>query len=110
MIKVKAVIPDEKFQSLRVKGHADFAPGGKDLVCAGVSAVVVGGINALKYPNSFEIYQESGLAVIKLKPKEEITNYDAVVINTMLEQLETIANSYGDYITVNYNLRKDLKK
>ena len=109
MIKVKAVIPGGKFESLRVKGHAEFAPGGQDLVCAGVSAVVVGGINALKYPNSFQIFQESGLAVIKLKPNEEITNYDAVVLNTMLEQLETIAQSYGNYIQVNYHLRKETK-
>ena len=109
MIKVKAIIPDGKFQSLRVKGHADFAPGGQDLVCAGVSAVVIGGINALKHPESFEIFQESGLAVIKLKPKEEITNYDATVINTMLDQLETIQQSYGKYITINYNLRKESK-
>ena len=107
MIKVKAVIPGGKFESLRVKGHAEFAPGGQDLVCAGVSAIVVGGINALKYREMFEIFQKPGLAVIKLKPKEEITNYDAVVINTMLEQLETIAESYGDYIQVNYHLRKD---
>jgi hypothetical protein len=109
MIKVKAVIPDGKFESLRVKGHADFAPHGQDLVCAGVSAIVIGGINSLKYPESFDIFQESGLVVIKLKPKENITNYDAVVINTMLIQLETIEQSYGKYITVNYHSRKETK-
>lgn len=110
MIKVKAVIlPDGKFQSLRVKGHADFAPHGQDLVCAGVSAIVTGGINALKHPDSFDIYLESGLAVIKLKSKEDITNYDAVVINTMLDQLETIEESYGDYIKLNYGSRKENK-
>lgn len=107
MIKVKAVITDGMFESLRVKGHADFAPNGHDLVCAGVSAVVTGGINSLKHPESFQIFQESGLTVIKLKPKEQITNYDAVVINTILTQLETIEASYGKYITLNYHSRKE---
>lgn len=110
MIKVKAVIlPGGRFESLRVKGHAEFAPGGQDLVCAGVSAIVVGGINALKNPQSFNIFQEPGLVVIKLKPKEDITNYDAVVINTMLDQLQTIEESYGDYIQMNYHSRKETK-
>lgn len=107
MIKVKAIIPDGKFESLRVKGHANFAPGGQDLVCAGVSAIVIGGINALRNPESFEIFQEPGLAVIKLKPKEDITNYDATVINTILDQLQTIEESYGQYITMNYHSRKE---
>lgn len=104
MIKVKAIIqPGGRFESLRVKGHAGSGPFGHDLVCAGVTAVVTGGINALKYRDSFTIFQETGLAVIKLKPKEQITNYDAVVINTILDQLETIAESYGSYITINYS-------
>lgn len=103
MIKVKAVIPDGKFESLRVKGHADFAPHGQDLVCAAVSAIVTGGINALKHPDSFKIFQDTGITVIKLKPKEDITNYDATVINVILDQLETIEQSYGDFIKMSYN-------
>ncbi len=109
MIKVKVVIPDGKFESLRVKGHADFAPHGQDLVCAGVSAIVVGGINALKHPESFKIFQETGLVVIKLKPKEDITNYDATVINVMLDQLDTIEESYGDFIKMSYNSERQIK-
>ena len=54
----------------------------------------------------FDQYTKN-LAVIKLKPKEEITNYDATVINTILDQLETIQQSYGKYITLNYHSRKE---
>ena len=107
MIKVKAVITDGVFESLRVKGHADFAPNGQDLVCAGVSAIVIGGINSIEHHESFQIFQESGLTVIKLKPNEQITNHDAVVINTILTQLETIEASYGKYISLNYHSRKE---
>lgn len=109
MIKVKAVIPDGKFESLRVKGHADFAPNGQDLVCAAVSAIVTGGINALKHPDSFNIFQDTGITVIKLKPKEDITNYDATVINVILDQLETIEQSYGNYIKLSYNSERQIK-
>lgn len=109
MIKVKAVIPDGKFESLRVKGHADFAPHGQDLVCAAVSAIVTGGINALKHPDSFNIFQDTGITVIKLKPKEDITNYDATVINVILDQLETIEQSYGDFIKMSYNSERQIK-
>lgn len=102
MIKVKvAITKSGMFESLRVKGHADFAPGGQDLVCAAVSAVVTGGFNALKNKGSFDMFLESGMAVLKLKPKEHITNYDAVVINVILDQLETIEESYGKFIKIN---------
>ena len=107
MIKVKTVIlPGGQFESLRVKGHAGSGPYGHDLVCAGVSTVMIGGINALDHPESFQIFQEDGLVVIKLKPKEQITNHDAVVINTMLTMLETIEQSYGDFIKLNYHSGK----
>lgn len=109
MIKVKLQMPYGKFESLRVKGHAEFGPNGHDLVCAGVSAIMTGGINALKNSNIFEIFQDNGIAVIKLKKKCEITNYDAVVINTILTQLETIETSYPDHISLNYIERKPKK-
>ena len=35
-------------QSFKMTGHADYAPHGQDLVCAGTTAVVFGSINAVE--------------------------------------------------------------
>jgi uncharacterized protein YsxB (DUF464 family) len=38
----------DSIQSFEISGHAFFANRGKDIVCAGVSAVSVGAINAVQ--------------------------------------------------------------
>ena len=47
MVKVNVKHKENKVISLTMKGHADFAEEGQDLVCAGASSVVVGMMNAL---------------------------------------------------------------
>ena len=47
MIKVIIEKNDSIINSLEVSGHSNYDEKGKDIVCAGVSAIVVGGINAL---------------------------------------------------------------
>jgi uncharacterized protein YsxB (DUF464 family) len=48
MISIVLKETDGHFVSLEAKGHANTAPYGADLVCAAVSAVLLGGFNALK--------------------------------------------------------------
>ena len=47
MIKIVLTYKDNKIDALEIKGHANSAEYGKDLVCAAVSAISVGGLNAL---------------------------------------------------------------
>ena len=55
MIKATFVYCDKDLKSLTVKGHANSAPYGEDLVCAAISAIVVGGLNA--YTDDPSIYE-----------------------------------------------------
>ena len=48
MISVNVTFMGSDVKSLTVSGHANYDKYGKDIVCAGVSAVVTGGINALE--------------------------------------------------------------
>ena len=47
MINVKVNYLNDQIDELIVKGHSNFAPKGSDIVCAGVSAIVIGGLNAI---------------------------------------------------------------
>jgi uncharacterized protein YsxB (DUF464 family) len=51
MITILLKETDGHFVSLEAKGHANSAPYGADLVCAAVSAVILGGFNALTKKN-----------------------------------------------------------
>ena len=55
MIKVNIEKNNAKITSLKVSGHSNYDEKGKDIVCAGVSAVVVGGINSLLNENKTAI-------------------------------------------------------
>lgn len=100
MISVNVKFIGKDVESIEVSGHALFADYGKDIVCAGVSAVVIGGFNALeKYINdkSVELYEnKSKLAIKVLKTNETIQT----IISTILVQLQTIESSYQENIKI----------
>jgi len=41
MVKVTFYTGEQGFARVSVKGHADFAPGGEDIVCSGISSAVM---------------------------------------------------------------------
>ena len=99
MIKV-VITTDElsqKITSMEVKGHSGKDTYGKDLVCAAVSAIVTGGMNALS-DKGYEFILEEGHALVKSKgiPSDN----DAVVLKTMLIQLRTIEESDPEFIKI----------
>ena len=98
MISVNVSFMGKDVKSLTVSGHANYDKYGKDIVCAGVSAVVTGGINALENQvENIEIINEENLLGVKVINSNE---YIQIVLNTILIQLETIENSYKKYIKI----------
>ena len=98
MIKIEATRKNGKIVNLTVKGHANSAPKGEDLVCAAVSSLLTGGCNALKEPNCFTIKLESGDASInELRHANE---HDYEVLETMMIQFKTIEESYKKFLQI----------
>ena len=98
MISVNVTFIGKEVKSLTVSGHANYDKYGKDIVCAGVSAVVTGGINALEgQVNNIEIINEDNKLGVKVINSNE---YIQIVLNTILIQLETIEKSYKKYIKI----------
>ena len=98
MIKITATRNNGKIISLTVKGHANSAPKGEDLVCAAVSSVLVGGCNALSKPNCFAIKFNEGDASIS--EKEHANEHDYEVLETILIQFKTIEDSSKKFLQV----------
>lgn len=89
MIKIEIIGSNKSFKSLEIKGHANSAPYGEDLICAAVSAVITGGLNSIKDINNFETKLNEGHAY--LKAIGPISEFDEGVIHTIITSLETIA-------------------
>ena len=98
MIKVTIKYSEDKFKSLEVKGHAKSDEYGKDLICAAVSAVVIGGMNNIKNINQFEYSVEEGL--VELKAKSNLSEHDEIVIETIITGLKTIAEDNKDFVQI----------
>ena len=98
MIKASYQITDERYVSLSVTGHADFGEYGRDLICAAVSSIIFGFMNALdETGEDLEISQkENEITIIDHSGSDRVQEYFALVI----VQLKTIEESYGQYITI----------
>jgi hypothetical protein len=92
---------DRTMRAIIVEGHADFAKRGKDLVCAGVSAVTVGTHNAIEKLLGIELVgeMESGKVYMEFpRLSDERSQMQLQLLaEAMLEMLITIQNAYGDY-------------
>lgn len=99
MIKIiiKRDVSSQKITSIEVKGHANSDVRGKDLVCAAVSAVMTGGMNALK-DKEYDFKYEDGHAYIKAL--DIPSDYDAVVLKTIEVQFQTIEESNKEYVRI----------
>jgi uncharacterized protein YsxB (DUF464 family) len=100
MTKVIYKKKDESFEFITIKGHANFAIKGNDIVCAGISSIVEGSCNFFK--NYYK-----GLVLVE-KKNTEITitavNNDyrvQICLTMMFHQLENIGHFYPRYLSFN---------
>ena len=98
MIKAVYEVKDSHYVSLRVSGHAESGEYGKDLICASVSSIIFGLMNALDVlDKDIEIKQLNNLITISNNTGLQVAdNY----LELVLTQLKTIEESYGDFIRV----------
>ena len=88
-----------EFISLVSSGHADSAPRGKDLVCAAVSGILLGGINALKGKH-YKIKADDDKGILELRNTGKMDEHDAIVIDTIILQLQSIARDNPKFIKI----------
>jgi uncharacterized protein len=98
---------DKRISSFKMKGHADFAEKGQDIVCAGASAVSFGSINAIMELTSVEPeLQQSKGGYLECKIPEslptDIGDKVQLLLQGMVISLQTIERDYGKYIKITF--------
>ena len=98
MIKVIYEVKDSQYLSLDVSGHAEYDESGKDLICASVSSIVFGFMNAIDaLDEDVEIKQLTNtITIINHSNSNNVQDY----LELTMMQLKTIEESYGDFIKV----------
>ncbi|MDN4607129.1 ribosomal-processing cysteine protease Prp [Sporosarcina highlanderae] len=106
---IKIIINEQqsgRISSFEMKGHADFAEHGKDLVCAGASAVSFGAVNAVIALTGItpEIQQGSDGGYLKaVFPETEKDDEIQLIVKAMIVSLQTIEQDYGQHIKLIFN-------
>lgn len=99
MIKVLITKQNSKYQTFQITGHSHSDVHGKDLVCAGVSSIVVGMLNAIDElaPNCCVMEMDEGFTKIV------VNNYNDklhLLLESLRIQLNTIEFKYKKYIKI----------
>lgn len=103
MIRIRITEKQGLIRSIRFDGHALFADYGQDIVCAGVSAVVISGFNAIDemYPDTciLKVASQNGddqtmLQVIREKDSPELQ----AALKMFVLQLQCLQEGNPSYI------------
>jgi uncharacterized protein YsxB (DUF464 family) len=94
-------------QSFEMSGHALFADRGKDIVCAGVSAVSVGAINAVHeltgVTPDLEHRADGFLRCVIPETLPENTHEKVqILLEGMAVSLRSIEETYGEHIKITF--------
>jgi uncharacterized protein YsxB (DUF464 family) len=105
MIKITIVRNVEKaIIRFAVSGHAFYNDPGKDIVCAGVSAITVGAVNAIEKLTGLVpvVISKSGLLKAETPNSTDSVRNDQVqlLLEGMIVALDTIVESYGKYVKI----------
>ena len=83
---------DQSFKGLRILGHAGYEQYGKDIVCAGVSALVVNLVNAI------EQLTDEAQGLIEFKFCRQAGHDATLLMQACIMGLEAIQQEHSDYI------------
>lgn len=103
MINVEVLKDKELIKTITVNGHADYAENGQDIVCAGVSAVVIGGINAIDELDEdvvFDVSMNEDITGHITYRSIESTKKEQIILNTIIISLKTIESSYQKFVKI----------
>ncbi|MBQ4307540.1 MAG: ribosomal-processing cysteine protease Prp [Lachnospiraceae bacterium] len=86
------------YTAFRVRGHAGYAEAGEDIVCAGVSAIVINTVNCLTDLTEDDVdvrFDEENGGDISVVFRKRATGDGQFLIDCMLHGLEWIKRQYG---------------
>jgi Predicted ribosomal protein len=102
---------DDRIKRFSVTGHAKYDNPGKDIVCAGVSAITVGAVNAIEKLTGLvpEAEMKSGWLSANAPECEEAYRNDQVqlLLEGMIVGLESIEEQYGKHVKIKHTLAKE---
>ncbi len=102
MVRCEVDKEDGEFRRLRCEGHAGYAEGGRDIVCAAVSALVINTVNAIEAfcDQDFSLQTDEKTGRIELRLTHPVNEKTNLLMDSFVLGMTGIKNEYGSsYIT-----------
>mgnify|MGYP003292388078 CR=1 FL=1 len=93
MIRINVISKNKKLKKITIRGHAEYADYGKDIVCAAVSATYICTVNAILKlnENSIKINSKDNLQEIIVVKNEQVTQ---TLLDNMISCLLSLTKQY----------------
>ncbi len=104
MVNVTIYKKENQITGFEFIGHAGFARRGKDIVCAGISALVVNTINSIEQltEDKFTCEVEEKSGDVRFHMVDEISDDAQLLLKSLELGVLGILELYKKYITVNF--------
>ena len=88
----------------RVFGHSGYETSGKDIVCAGISALTINFINSVEefMDDRFVCSSNEEDGMIDFKFEQEPSKESQVLLDSLVFGLENLANDYKEFISLEF--------
>ena len=90
----------QEYLAFSCVGHAEYADAGEDIVCAGISVLVINTINALGMftKEQFKTNQDEETGLISVSFEQPAGHDAKLLLDTMVLGLQGIQNNYGNVL------------
>ena len=99
MINIVVTNKENKIKKINILGHALYDDFGKDIVCSGVSSVVITSVNAImSFDKNYISYEskKDNFEIIINENNQIVDN----LINNMINMLKDIENDYPENVKI----------
>lgn len=97
MISVTVLTKDNIPAGIRCEGHSGYEDRGRDIVCAGVSTLIINAVNSIEEltETKLNVIQNADKALIEFKASNEISHDASLLIASAVIGLRGIEQEYG---------------
>jgi uncharacterized protein YsxB (DUF464 family) len=101
MIRIELKRSGGELRWVRITGHADAGPKGHDLVCAAISSIATGALNALHHTHAHatSLLHETTPALIQIEVTQPSKTLNQV-LEFLLIQLQTVAEAHPKHVHI----------
>jgi uncharacterized protein YsxB (DUF464 family) len=99
MTQIQVSAKNGSITKIVIKGHSGFDVHGKDLVCAGISSITFGALNALDemFPNDCSLSVGSETVTVRVINQSQLLES---CLEMLLIQYQTVREQYPQYVKI----------